>query len=173
MIAAQKELRRIAKDQGEAAVKELVAPLFEFPVEAVRWTQYTPYFNDGDPCEFGVHEPYVKITGLDDEGDYGDGFIDSWSLTYRLAPFPEGGYRNRSAAEIDKYRRQHEERRQEALQNLPEGFTADSMQTFADAMTEVSKTLQAATDFMEAAFGDHVQITVTRNGIEVDEYSHD
>ena len=24
-------------------------------IEAFRWTQYTPYFMDGDPCEFGVN----------------------------------------------------------------------------------------------------------------------
>lgn len=26
---------------------------------------------------------------------------------------------------------------------------------------------------MKAAFGDHAQVTVTRDGIQVDEYSHD
>ena len=25
-------------------------------LKSIHWTQYTPYFNDGDECEFGVHE---------------------------------------------------------------------------------------------------------------------
>ncbi len=43
-------------------------------VRAVRWTQYTPYFNDGDPCVFNVHDISLLIDGLesqfkgDDEG---------------------------------------------------------------------------------------------------------
>ena len=31
-------------------------------IESFSWTQYTPFFNDGDTCEFGVHcdDPYVN-----------------------------------------------------------------------------------------------------------------
>ena len=31
-------------------------------IDSFGWTQYTPYFNDGDTCEFGVHadDPYVN-----------------------------------------------------------------------------------------------------------------
>jgi hypothetical protein len=44
-------------------------------VESVRWTQYTPYFNDGEPCVFGANDCYVKLAGADEEaGDDGDGF---------------------------------------------------------------------------------------------------
>lgn len=51
-------------------------------VEAVRWDQYTPYFNDGDACEFSIHDIQVKLAGDDESGDYEDGFQDSWTLTY-------------------------------------------------------------------------------------------
>lgn len=52
-------------------------------VEAIRWRQYTPYFNDGDPCEFSVHDIEVKLIGGDPEaGDYEDGYVDAWSLKY-------------------------------------------------------------------------------------------
>lgn len=50
-------------------------------VEAVRWRQYTPYFNDGDPCVFGANDAYVKLADADEEaGDYGDGFLDYYGL---------------------------------------------------------------------------------------------
>jgi hypothetical protein len=33
------------------------------------WRQYTPYFNDGEPCEFGVSGLWVRVTGVEDEAD--------------------------------------------------------------------------------------------------------
>lgn len=43
---------------GKTFIQEVAAPFFaEFPeITAVIWTQYTPYFNDGDPCEFYVND---------------------------------------------------------------------------------------------------------------------
>lgn len=53
-------------------------------VDSIRWRQYTPYFNDGEPCEFSVHDVQVKLVDGDPEGgDYEDGYEDSWTLSYR------------------------------------------------------------------------------------------
>ena len=42
-------------------------------IETIGWTQYTPYFNDGDSCEFGVNELYY-VNGEDvDETDWLNG----------------------------------------------------------------------------------------------------
>lgn len=31
----------------------------------IRWTQYTPYFNDGDSCEFSINDPtFIRDTKL-------------------------------------------------------------------------------------------------------------
>jgi hypothetical protein len=61
------------KANSQEAVKEwLEGWLSRNPkVLAVRWTQYTPWFNDGDPCVFGVNEPEFKIEGVcEDEFEY-------------------------------------------------------------------------------------------------------
>jgi len=74
-----------AKKIYEAAVQaveknDIVAvltPLFEqYPqVLSVRWRQYTPYFNDGDPCRFRVGDCHFKFHDTEEEaGDYEDGF---------------------------------------------------------------------------------------------------
>ena len=53
-------------------------------VEKVRWTQYTPHFNDGDECTFSRHE--FQLSGDFDEHFVSgaatdeDGFYDSWDL---------------------------------------------------------------------------------------------
>lgn len=50
-----------AKLQEEAL--DLIKPLFKSFMEEhpelvrMRWCQYTPYFNDGEPCTFRVCEP--------------------------------------------------------------------------------------------------------------------
>src|SRR6478736_1430716 len=52
-------------------------------VDSLRWRQYTPYFNDGEPCEFDVHEVGAKVVGgEEDGGDYSDGYFGSWELSY-------------------------------------------------------------------------------------------
>ncbi len=61
-------------------------------IEAIRWEQYTPYFNDGEPCEFGVHEASIKLVGDDDGGDYEDGFVDLWSYRYKRRNLGQNGY---------------------------------------------------------------------------------
>jgi hypothetical protein len=55
-----------AKAKVQEAGKDAVAALFkaffrEYPeVTAIGWTQYTPHFNDGEPCEFSLGEFYVS-----------------------------------------------------------------------------------------------------------------
>jgi hypothetical protein len=45
----------------------------DFPeILSVYWTQYTPYFMDGDACEFGVNDVFFTIDGevlVEDEGE--------------------------------------------------------------------------------------------------------
>jgi hypothetical protein len=66
-LATRKRLVELRKDfekEGKALFKEGAAGLFErFPkLGSFAWTQYAPYFNDGEPCEFCAHtgDPYVN-----------------------------------------------------------------------------------------------------------------
>jgi hypothetical protein len=44
-------------------------------IQSFGWTQYTPFFNDGDTCEFGVHvdEPYINGEYIDECEWYSNG----------------------------------------------------------------------------------------------------
>jgi hypothetical protein len=58
--------------QLQAEFPSLLAPLFAESkrIESIGWRQYTPYFNDGDECVFGVHNDDLTINGTDDyDGD--------------------------------------------------------------------------------------------------------
>lgn len=72
------------REEMKQAAKELLPVEFkkrfdEWPeAEAFRWTQYTPYFNDGDACVFSVNQPYVKIG--DERGDQDDGYLEAYDF---------------------------------------------------------------------------------------------
>lgn len=54
-------------------------------VYGITWHQYTPHFNDGDPCYFGVDEMYVIDTeeGLEEakEGARPYDFVSSYEMS--------------------------------------------------------------------------------------------
>ena len=142
----QERLNEITNKFGEklsAALQDLVKT---YPtVEAFKWSQYTPYFNDGDSCEFSVYtDPSIKFVGADeDAGDYEDGFIDSYALDYswsgrkRVYKTPEDTVKGKIFEEIEAI-----------LKSIPEGV-------------------------MLAAYDDHVHVIVTNDSVETEEYDHE
>lgn len=62
----------VIEEQKKAMVAELQT---EFPkifeelfaksklIDSFSWTQYTPYFNDGETCEFHVYADYPEVNG--------------------------------------------------------------------------------------------------------------
>jgi hypothetical protein len=89
LLAGIEAAKEQVKKAGATAVGALFKKFFEeYPtVTAIGWLQYTPYFNDGESCEFSVREPYLttkkdldfeSVSSLDDEEE--TGFLDSYSL---------------------------------------------------------------------------------------------
>ncbi len=61
-ILQKKELMRKTKVLFDVALVELFA---KYPaLESFSWTQYTPYFNDGDSCEFSANVDYPKVNDV-------------------------------------------------------------------------------------------------------------
>ncbi len=134
MDQAKSLVRKHAKEATSGALQRFMAdnPM----VEKLRWHQYTPYFNDGDPCTFSVREVSILLNAASgapevDEDDYE---LHEWWLSSLKDPSPE-------------------------LKKIQEEF-----QQLCGELDE---------DVCLVAFGDHAQITVTRDGVSVDEYSHD
>lgn len=58
---------------------EVAAILEHTEVTGIAWTQYTPYFNDGEPCVFSVGEPYFCFSGVELSEEDEDTYFDySW-----------------------------------------------------------------------------------------------
>lgn len=122
---------------------ECTAAVFEqHPVlESFGWRQYTPYFNDGDPCVFRACTADFVINGLDQyEADAPD------------------GSKNAKGEKCSLY----------------EYMTTNPRAPMSLAYKAVEKFLSQLTDDdFEHLFGDHVEVTVTRKGVEVTDYDHD
>ncbi len=114
-------------------------------VHGVRWRAFTPYFNDGEPCEYSVGEIAVRFTPLEDEederGDYEDGFIEKWNLSYS---WKDG--------------------------EIPE-LTDGTYEALTKALKDWESLYLEAV--CKRNFGDHAQVTATLEGFSVDYYEHD
>lgn len=135
------------KRDGEAALKEAFTELFDkYPeLESVTWVQYTPYFNDGDACTFSVH-------GFD--MDLSESAPEDWKEAFE--EYMGGGYHyGESLSDYgDKIKKK-----------------CPKLAELQDAVSELAG--EIPDDVLEYIFGDHCQVTVTREGMEVSEYDHD
>lgn len=63
-------------EMRKALTEELKAFFDSNPnIDAIRWHQYTPYFNDGDQCVFRVRDVEIQAIVL-----FGDDFYDEYSI---------------------------------------------------------------------------------------------
>lgn len=130
----------------------LQAVLDDPTVTEFGWRQYTPYFNDGEPCTFSVHGAWVRTIADEDAEEY-ELEIDSRHPTLGERPFREnpetgkweaGPYEGPDKARYDRCH---------ALRSAVEGGAFEHV--------------------LLKAFGDHAEIVVRRDGIQVDFYEHD
>ena len=118
-------------------------------LESFGWTQYTPYFNDGEACVFYADTDYITVN---------DEYLDdaSWSQEIRVLNW---GTWNQ---ELKKYEGRIDEP------------NPDYDPVLSEASNEITSFLNNFdNDFYLSKFGDHAQITVTRDGVDISDYDHD
>lgn len=127
-------------------------------VEAVRWTQYTPYFNDGDACVFHTGEIYVKVKGLydekdlEDEDEYYEDESNVWRGSYQLYEYAtEGDWRSEHVYNVNG---------------------VDTSKVSA-ALNEFASNMEHYEIVVLKHFGDPAKVTATKLGFDVEFYEHD
>ena len=115
------ELKKQATAQGKSYLEQAAKVIFDkYPeLDGFRWHQYTPSFNDGEPCEFSVSDVEVRMEG-DEEDEYEWKYDDS-----------PGAAACEEAAELV--------------------HSVDDEQ-------------------LKDIFGNNIEVTVTRDGVSIDEY---
>lgn len=159
-INKQKEelVAQLRKDFAPA-----LKPLFDKSngkITSLGWTQYTPYFNDGDECVFSVNADLDY--GIRVNGDYLDDseFFTNSVYVLRKYLIQDGSYENW----IRKYP-------EDALN--PETMKEELhlfkiLEEFQDILESIDD------EFFKDLFGDHVEVTVFADGtVSTEEYDHD
>jgi hypothetical protein len=160
LIDSHEQMKRQFQIQAQELFKELAKEFWDKNpgLTAVKWVQYTPYFNDGDACEFGIGEitftnaPEDELENISSWGEYEGENEDIFACT-------NVGYVIGSDREYHKQER-------DALLKLGDKIDPASCDEFSNAVSQLDSV-------MLAMFGDHAQITMTRDGFDVDEYLHD
>lgn len=118
-------------------------------VGSFSWNQYTPYFNDGDSCVFSANTDYIKVNG-----EYAED--SDWISEKKITSY---GTYNR---ETKKY--------EGRVEVANESYDPE----LAKATREIQDFLQNFdNEFYMSRFGDHTEIVVSRDGIEVEDYEHE
>ncbi len=160
MLADQVELKRQFQERAQNLFKNITKDFFEknTGITAVIWNQYTPYFNDGEACTFSVNGASFTNAPLDEIdsvrwGEYEGETEGVWACdnVYNVLTSDRDYYKE----DADKIR-------------AAGGVDADTCKLFNSAIS--SREME---DVMLTMFGDHVKVIATRNGFDVEDYSHD
>ena len=133
------------------------------------WTQYTPYFNDGDTCEFGVHIDYPYVNGVNEDYD-GESDISIRIYDYKKLETEEDVRINDEVAAKSYTWFKGKQIGDNGLCYNPKydkevAHTVEQIQEILDTIPE---------EFLKDMFGDHCKVTLYADGnIEVEEYDHD
>lgn len=148
-------------------------------VHSFGWRQYTPYFNDGDTCEFRVREPWLRTVDDVDRDDLSDCDFEIDSSHPTLGDHDEVR-RETTEEEKQAYRDRFKGSGWEGYRSYVPMHTWDHVprtpkypETLARAEKLSDIQLYEFEYAMKQAFGDHARVTVTRDGITIDEYDHD
>lgn len=161
LIEEQRALTAKFQSEAQAMFKETMKEFFDKNpgITALKWSQYTPYFNDGDTCVFRVNDVYYTNAPADELdnvttwGEY-EGEDESVWVTHNIAYVLTSGskYYEDEVAKI----------------HAAGGVEVESCELI-DKMIQSSE----MEDIMREMFGDHVVITATRDGFDVNEHHHD
>lgn len=129
-------------------------------VQAVRWSQSTPYFNDGDACVFGVNgfEVRLEVDAELDEPDPDEYDFDNqtwrgeWEL-YRIDPDITG---------LLSY--------QERKSYLVNGFDTTEIYNAIEKMDNLAQHHEIV---LSEKFGDPAQVVYDGESFKVEYYDHD
>ena len=153
--AKREELSKEITKKATVLFKEASSTLFvEYPnLVSFGWTQYTPYFNDGDTCEFGSRHdsPFIKFTSSENSEDEDDLDYEDEFSTYHY-------YNYNKSYKVKTLKPELTEAQ------LKEVETGNAVVAFLKNFDDSD---------MLHMFGDHQKVIVTAKKVESEDYDHD
>lgn len=148
------DLQKAEKTASKDIMEILKKMMNDNPLIAgVMWQQYTPGFNDGEPCVFTTNGPFIKfdekVSGAGDKNaDYEDESNDGYM---------DANY------DIDN----------DFYDKKADIFNFKEIKALKAAVKDVCKVynyLEAMDSCLQDMFGDGVQVFVTKDGVETEDY---
>lgn len=188
----EEQKKKIAEEIGHPAFIQAFLKLKEAvpAINSVYWTQYTPHWNDGESCDFSVHD-YYFTTKLDEEVGFEPDYDDLFSYLQTSEEIANEKIRAKERKEkylfdLDQYQKglvkykpydpgSYTENNIKISEKLHAIYGDEEIHKIRKAMEEFNTFFHTIPhDIFEQIFGDHAKITIQHDGkVEVEEYSHD
>lgn len=160
LISQQRALRKEFQEKAKSLFSQTFEEFFKVNpgINAVIWTQYTPFFNDGDTCEFSIHSfAFTNATGDDlDEIRYEEYDGDNEEIW--------------TSDNIKRTLNSDSKWAQEDKAKILAGPAIDV--EFCEMVRDMIFS-EEFEDVLFNLFGDHTKIIVTKDGIQELEFDHD
>lgn len=144
-------------------------------LEAIKFTAYTPYFNDGEECVYSVNEAELSAFGMDDIESYSAGNIADAADFIATGKVPDSVQESYSRWASSRYPTAEAYLRATVGRYIDLG--PDSLSVLGAIAAEYPAIQgiinSVPDDVIKGVFGDHKEITITRDGVEVEDYDHD
>lgn len=143
-----KNLKKNIKKEIDDNLMVVFKKFFEAAPEIalITWTQYTPYFNDGDPCVFRVGDVWcVPHINMEEYENSGGRYAEEYDIDYH---YGDDQYKNKVT---------------------PERFIE-----LKNICKKVCDIIYSIDDDMKLMlWEDHVVVNITKDGITTREYEHE
>jgi hypothetical protein len=160
--------RRVRQLPIEELRPMLQAVLHDPDIHSFGWRQYTPYFNDGEPCVFSVDNVwYLTVGDAEDEADH-----KQWAESYYTWEQEHGYAGSRGFAEVIVENVYSDEDRRWVRRERPNPRYDQARFERCEALSQAlySDKFDLA---LLSAFGDHAIVTINKNKITVEYYEHE
>lgn len=174
LVEKKREIEKVLRKEAGEVFAQTAKEIFEkYPIVGeFGWKQYTPSFNDGDPCVFTKSDPYI-ITSADLESvedleelrcdDGSDEFLTFGDNKYKL--FKQLYHRKKDkyvTGELNKY-------------SNAESYELVENPEYDPTYGEPYAAIKQLTDLIddqtaESVFGNHISVQATKDGVEIEEY---
>jgi len=178
------DAKKVMEETAKGLFSEMATDLFDqnSALMSFQWTQYTPYYCDGDVCEFSCNGDYPTVSMMVDGDLLGyDSNSGEFTVNGHEEESVDSLQRSFKSLGVDEYKKNG---RTYAFDKKTNKVTVDGqkVKTYDERRTMFEGLEKTVGSFMrnfededmETMFGDHVQVTVKRDGtINVEEYQHD
>lgn len=154
--AAYDEAKAVLTKDGEKVVGLWLQDLLERNpvVKAVQFTAYTPYFNDGEACVWGLGEIYVGIPA---------DLPENAEATYNVNEEVRWDYRD-----DDDY-----DDVTDSIDGLNYYSAWGCPDSLKDQIKAVTDEIENTDSLIRDGLPDHIRVVVTEKGMTIEDYDHD